>query len=50
MIKERSALECIEDIADAQYRRTGDKWWLRLCIDVAKKQHKRRYYVQEEKT
>ena len=42
-MKERQVLECIEDIADMQYHETGDKWWLKLGLDVAKKKHRRKY-------
>lgn len=34
---ERQALECIMDIADAYYHKTGDKWWLQLGVDIANK-------------
>lgn len=36
-MKERQALECIGDIADMEYHKTGDKWYLALAIEVAKK-------------
>lgn len=38
---ERQALECIQDIADSWYHRTGDKWWLQLAIDTARKLKRR---------
>lgn len=36
-MKERQALECIGDIADMEYHKTGDKWYLSLAIEVARK-------------
>ena len=34
---ERQTLELLLDVADAQYHNTGDKWWLNLGLEVAKK-------------
>lgn len=36
-MKERVALECILDISDSLYHKTGDKWYLSLGIGVATK-------------
>lgn len=36
-MRERQLLECLLDICDMQYQRTGDKWYLRACIETAKK-------------
>lgn len=40
-MRERQTLELIEDIADMQYHKTGDKWWLNLGVTVAKKLSRR---------
>lgn len=40
-MRERQALECIQDIADMYYHKTGDKWYLRLAIETAKKLNER---------
>lgn len=41
-MKERQELECIREIADMLYHKTGDKWYLSLCIDVTRKLRGRR--------
>ena len=30
-------LDCMLDIADMQYHKTGDKWWLGIGIEIATK-------------
>ena len=47
-MRERQVLECIQDIADSWYHKTGDKWYLHLAIEVAKKL--RRQNVSVKKT
>lgn len=37
-MRERQMLECIQDIADMEYHETGDKWWLKIAIEAAKKE------------
>lgn len=36
-MSEYQILECMLDMADMQYRKTGDKWWLSLGVEVAEK-------------
>lgn len=36
-MSEGQLLECLLDICDMQYRRTGDKWYLKASIETAKK-------------
>lgn len=43
MMKERAILECIQDMADMLYHRTGDKWYLILGVETAKKLRSRGY-------
>lgn len=40
-MREKQVLECIQDIADSWYHKTGDKWYLKLAIEVAKKLRRR---------
>lgn len=37
-MKERQILECIRDMADMEYNRTKDTWWLELAIIVDRKE------------
>ena len=37
MMTERQILELLLDLSDAQYHKSGDKWWLNLGVEVAKK-------------
>lgn len=41
-MKERQILECIEDTAEMEYHRTGDRWWLNLQVEVVRKLNRRR--------
>lgn len=36
-MSERQLLECLLDVFDMYYRKTGDKWYLRACVETAKK-------------
>ena len=38
---ELQALECMLDVADMHYHQTGDKWWLNMGVEIAKKLHRR---------
>lgn len=37
-MKERFILECIRDMADMEYNKTKDEWWLKLAITIARKE------------
>ena len=37
-MRERYILECIRDMADMEFEKTKDEWWLRLAIAVEKKE------------
>ena len=37
-MRERSLIRCIESVAIMQYRKTHDKWWLKIAIASMKKQ------------
>lgn len=50
-MRERAVLECIQDIADSWYHRTGDKWYLALGFETTKKIRSKSYEtkgIQEE--
>ena len=49
-MKERAILECIRDMADMMYHRTGDKWYLMLGIETAKKLRSRHYETKDIQT
>lgn len=36
-MKERILIECIESVATMQYRKTHDKWWLKIAVAATKK-------------
>ena len=36
-MREKQVLELIQDVADQWYHKTGDKWYLSLAIETAKK-------------
>ena len=36
-VKERNLIECIESVAIMQYRKTHDKWWLKVAVAATKK-------------
>ena len=36
-MREKQVLELIQDVADQWYHKTGDKWYLNLAIETAKK-------------
>ena len=44
-MSEIQTLECMLDIADMQYHNTGDKWWLFIGVEIAKKRGLRRKNV-----
>ena len=46
-MREKAVLECIQDIADMWYHKTGDKWYLALGLDVTKK-IRSKYYATED--
>lgn len=37
-MKERQILDCIRAMADMEYNKTKDKWWLELAITVDRKE------------
>lgn len=49
-MKELTSLECIADIADMQYHKTGDKWWLALGLEVSKKINRRNHVLAQKAT
>ena len=36
-MRERSLIRCIESVAIMQYRKTNDKWWLKVAVAATKK-------------
>ena len=36
-MRERSLIRCIESVAIMQYRKTHDKWWLKVAVATTKK-------------
>jgi len=46
-MRERMILECIQDIADSWYHKTGDKWYLLLGLEVTKKLRSKNYEVKD---
>lgn len=42
-MRERMILECIQDIADSWYHKTGDKWYLMLGLEATKKLRSKNY-------
>lgn len=36
-MKERAVIECLESVATMWYKRTHDKWWLKIAIASTKK-------------
>lgn len=41
-MSEMQILNCMLDIADMQYHNTGDKWWLYIGIEIAKRRGRRK--------
>lgn len=46
-MKEKAVLECIQDIADSWYHRTGDKWYLALGFETARKLRSKHYEAKD---
>lgn len=46
-MRERVALECIQDMADSWYHRTGDKWYLALGLEITKKLRSKSYETKD---
>lgn len=44
---ERQTLECMLDIADSQYHNTGDKWWLQIGVEIARKLRSKNYVAKD---
>ena len=38
---ELQVLDCMLDVADMEYHNTGDKWWLSIGVEIAKKRGRR---------
>lgn len=41
-MSEYQILKCMLDVADMNYHNTGDKWWLNIGIEIAKRLNRRR--------
>ena len=48
-MRERQILESMLDMADLLYHKTGDKWWLHIGVEVAKKLNSGRKYDSQKK-
>ena len=46
-MKERAILECIRDMSDMMYHRTGDKWYLALGLDTTRKLRSKGYEAKD---
>ena len=46
-MRERVMLECIRDVADSLYHRTGDKWYLALGFETTKKLRSKSYETKD---
>lgn len=43
-MRERQVLECLEDVAEMWYHKTGDKWWRKLGEIVTEKKKVKRWW------
>ena len=46
-MRERAVLECIQDMSDMMYHRTGDKWYLALGFETTKKIRSKSYETKD---
>lgn len=45
-MRERTVLELIEKIADAQFHKTGDKWWKEIAKKIEDKQEETKWWLK----
>lgn len=45
-MRERTVLELIEKVADAQFHKTGDKWWKKVRDMIAEKKEINKWWMR----